>query len=204
MKNWTITAAIYRAALKCAAVKDIRYYLNGVHLEHRKEGVVQVGCDGHRLIAMLDMDAVGPGAGESVILPAVKLPAAAMKLEYNGEELTALDVHGAILGRFPAKAVDGKFPAWRATLPEASKVDKAGPPPYVDPALLAGFADVSAAVSGVKKRNQIRLHYTGRQSTIAVTFGGSIPAIGVIMPMRVDEEAYAIPAWAMVQPEPQA
>jgi DNA polymerase III sliding clamp (beta) subunit (PCNA family) len=176
-----ITASLYAAALAVAAIKDVRFYLNGVLVQPCKAGgALLVGTDGHRLLAVWDAEATDvPEAG--CIVPRLKLSAAAVKpgsgsLEFDGARVTLPD--GATL---PATYIDGRYPDWRVVLPLNAKE---GAISTFNPELLDGLDSVARAFG--QKYNAIELAGTGEGRAILVRYPIAVPAIGVIMPIRTD------------------
>ena len=109
-----------RAALSHAAVKDIRYYINGVLLEVCANGDVHlVATDGHRIFCGLvlnpqwtDTPQKGPF---SMIIPFDTVKAAT---KGKGDvTLSALPDGRYSLGDSIFSPVDGKFPDWRRVIP---------------------------------------------------------------------------------------
>lgn len=107
-----------QAALLFAAVKDVRYYLNGVYFD--KRGYL-VATDGHRAIAI----ETGQTWLESFIVPS-ELIAKALKvsdkhiedvdIEIDFGETTMAFVDVSIDG-IKGQTIDGKYPDWEAVIP---------------------------------------------------------------------------------------
>ncbi|HYW05205.1 MAG TPA: DNA polymerase III subunit beta [Gammaproteobacteria bacterium] len=106
------------------AHQDVRYYLNGLLMEFRPEGLRAVGTDGHRL-ALCDVECT-TGAGESeprqVIVPrkgVVELQRllgdddqpARLEVSTNHVRVTLGDL------RFTSKVIDGRFPDYERVIP---------------------------------------------------------------------------------------
>lgn len=96
--------------------KDVRFYLNGVHIEHVQGGVIAVATDGAALIAAREtLPDIEPFA--SFIMPretVLKLLTAGRKIENFTVSEGAVGFDGATYSFAP---IDGKFPDWRAVLP---------------------------------------------------------------------------------------
>lgn len=204
----TISAAVYGLCLGVAAVKDIRYYLKGVHVERAADapgGVIVVATDGHRMLVIAQNSGVISG-GESAILPRVKVPAKAHELVFDGVDCTVFDANGARMAVLPATYIDGKFPEWRKTtpvpvVPDDAAVDWTAPnedPAFFNPKLLAGFVKVAITLRGGRAdyNNTMRIRSGGKSGVMVVDFGGDLQAYGLIMPMRQDgPEWHGVPAW---------
>jgi hypothetical protein len=187
-----ITASLYAAALRCAAVRDVRYYLVGVRVEPLATGgALLVATDGHRLLALFDQAATGVPAG-GLIVPTVKVPAKDAKpgamLEFDGARVTMES--GASL---PASYIDGRYPDWRAIVPHLTDSDK--PVSAVNPALLDGFDGVNRAFG--MKYEGIELRAKGPACAALVRFLDNPNALGVVMPVRGDMKE---PGWMLSAP----
>jgi DNA polymerase-3 subunit beta len=135
----------YFAAVNCFAAKqDVRYYLNGVHIEpHPTQGVVMVATNGHVLAVMHDPEGWIDPECESIIVatPSSRLLTACKKKGYTKEtchqEVSALwisenaglvtwgDVKSEpapfglkTLASEKISIIDAKFPNWKRVLPE--------------------------------------------------------------------------------------
>ncbi len=111
-----------------AALKDVRYYLNGVLFEVRPNRLTLASTDGHRM-AVVEIAAETGGRNGDVIVPIsdVKLLLTAVKREdlpglavsLSGEGLTIEDRSGR---NWPVKGIEGKFPDWRRVAPSGEAV----------------------------------------------------------------------------------
>jgi len=124
-----------KAALLFSAVKDVRYYLNGIYFD--KRGYI-VATDGHRAIAIetpLDI-------AESFIMPS-GLAEKALKVSDKGNEFIELEVEftgthnpQAIIKMDGIKdfGIDGKYPDWQAVVPvKANQDDYVQTPALLNP-----------------------------------------------------------------------
>lgn len=124
-----------KAALLFAAVKDVRYYLNGVYFD--KRGYI-VATDGHRAIAIetpLDI-------AESFIAPS-GLIEKALKVSDKGNEFIELEVEFSTGYNSQATikmdgikdfGIDGKYPDWQAVIPvKANQADYVQTPALLNP-----------------------------------------------------------------------
>lgn len=121
-----------RFAASCSAVKDIRYYLNGVLFEVRPDRLTLVATDDHR-IAVIEQAVETGGLNTDLIISGidVKLLLTAIKREtLPGLSLKVVDSALIVTDRagrdWPLIPVEGKFPDWRRIAPkpelEATKV----------------------------------------------------------------------------------
>lgn len=104
-----------RAALNCAATKNVRYYLCGVHVEQCANGDVHiVASDGSMLFA-----GRLPGRVESGAKPErLTIPSDIVKVAVKGKAIDALELtnegpEGWRLGSTMFKPIDGVYPDWR-------------------------------------------------------------------------------------------
>ena len=117
---------------------DARYYLNGVFLELRDEGISCVATDGHRMAAV-ESDAVMFPTDEfpnfrSVILPYKFINE--LKGMLDSEESVEVSIDESLIQinvsphlKITSKLIDGKYPDWRSVLPRCQlliTVDLAG------------------------------------------------------------------------------
>lgn len=158
-----------KALLLVAGKKDVRYYLNGVYIDHVKR--LAVVTDGHTLIACkLDPDDFVNGSG---IIPR---ELAEMAVKIKKSELV-FDADGHIkLGGMDGKALDGKYPDWLRVIPETTS-EEIG---HFDPDLLQRVNHAGQLITG-EKRFTMRLHMNGTGAAVAAL---GDKAIAVVMPMR--------------------
>lgn len=154
-----------KAAITHAAKNDIRYYLNGVHIERHSDGtVVIVATDGHRMLVGLTKRAE-PGEPWTAILPCdgvkralVGAGKAPLTLTIDTDEKGRNGLPLIQLGDISLEQIDGKYPDWRRVY----HTDKANTPAlahWLNPLYLADA------------RNAM-MTWADRQSN--ALFGGSI------------------------------
>jgi hypothetical protein len=104
-----------KAALLCAATKDLRYYLNGVHVEYDGAGeLLLIGTNGSlEFVGRLAVESDAPAFALTVPRGAVKTActAAAPMVELAVRE----GAHQ--LGAVAFTPVDGRYVAWRSVIP---------------------------------------------------------------------------------------
>lgn len=140
---------LVRLAASCMAKLDIRYYLKGVYIEPREAGgVFIVGCDGHRLMAVIDETGVaseaailhldratvqrlarpsvygGPAGRRGAVIP--KEGGLRLQTEqFRGDTAMVLtDSEGRLSHVRPSVLVEGKFPDWRRVIPDFDKMKR--------------------------------------------------------------------------------
>tara|TARA_R110000868_G_scaffold148578_1_gene370569 strand:+ start:749 stop:1393 length:645 start_codon:yes stop_codon:yes gene_type:complete len=210
----TIDHSVIKALLICAAKQDVRYYLNGVLVDARANGdVILVTTDGHRLlaypVAVDAIEALAPGeyviprealeavkpckAGRHVLPITIEIVTAPDQPdpERTGVTIkgkTSITVTGATSTVTPL--IDGKFPDWRRVMPKTVS----GEPTQYNPEYVSGFGDICKLLGG--KYGPV-INHNGNSATPVTNLG---PALGVIMPMRLDGDDVkfsTLPSWAL-------
>ena len=218
----------YFAAIhQCAAQKDVRYYLNAVHIEpHPQGGVVVVATNGHFMGAIHDPDGwIAPGV-QSVLIGAVskRLLSACMarrgpdgeppallwiaekyslvsSLEDAAEEPELFGQHAHLTER--TELVDGKFPDWRRVVP-SQRQHFEGQFPCINGEYLEVFNKIGVMLSGQKRWSGggMYLEASASNAKIVVRFNAHDLIdrfVGVVMPMKGNEVKSILPAWAMTE-----
>ena len=103
-----INRAEFLSAMLCAAVKDVRYYLNGICID--SEGFI-VATDGHRMF-------VGKAetTQETVIINIKgKAPTKfeTVTLDTSENNASFYNKNGELIQTCPLEVIDGRFPDWR-------------------------------------------------------------------------------------------
>jgi hypothetical protein len=181
-----IKTALLHAALQCVAVKDIRYYLCGVHVyKPANSGYLFVtGLDGHQFFIgrqRADCPAFEIIIPSEIIKNAVK---SAGKDQFVN--LTLGDQSS--LGNQLFTPIDGKYPEISRIIPDEISVDGATNAPDVNnlvaqfnPAYLLSCTKALNIASGKKKDVPVTVHHRGHNSLIILenmnldTFCGIMP-----------------------------
>jgi len=209
----TVDHIVIKALLICAAKVDVRYYLKGVCVDARADGaVVLAATDGHRMlaypVAVDNIEALAPG--EYIIpreaLEAVK-PAKVgrVTLPIQIDIVTAPDqpdpdrVSVTIKGQTSITVtgatsavtapIDGKFPDWRRVVPTSTSGDRA----QFASEHVTGFCDICKLLGG---EYGPYINYNGTGAAVVTNLG---PALGVLMPLRMDGDGLTYtgaPVWA--------
>lgn len=220
----------YFAAIhQCAAQKDVRYYLNAIHIEpHTQGGVVIVATNGHFMGAIHDPDGwIAPGV-TSVLIGSVskRILSACMarrgpdgeppallwiadkyslvsSLEDTSEEPELFGQHAHLTER--TELVDGKFPDWRRVIP-AKRQAFEGQLPCINGEYLETFNKIGVMLSGQKRwgGGGLNLEASANNAQIVVRFNAFDLIdrfVGVVMPMKGDVVKTILPAWAMAEAE---
>jgi DNA polymerase-3 subunit beta len=116
-----LAAALARVAFAMAK-QDVRYYLNGVHLEWTGASLLLVATDGHRLADSGIQATVRGGYGQA-ILPAETVAMLARLGQEAGDADLVLTLSPRLLRveqggvELISKLIDGKYPDWRRVVP---------------------------------------------------------------------------------------
>lgn len=157
------------AALVCA-VKDVRYWLEGVYIEPRESGGIYVtATNGSLLVSVADPG----GTCDAPVL--VKLDKGtitackhkkAIALVIAGDDETAIVEGAGHLAR--CEILDEKYPDWRAVVPAA--LPEAAP--AVTPAFASAYVGLLAQVAGIAAGPLagFRIHYETEHTRACVTF----------------------------------
>lgn len=178
----TVTAAALSATACFMAKKDVRYYLNGMLVTAGVDGdVTLVATDGRALLATRVSGVKWVGAPVIVPRDLVELAVKA-----GGDVELAADGDTVMLtagGRtFSGKAIDGRFPDWRAVL---NRADETTPEAYA-PGVLEMIVKAGKAVAKCNGRRTGAVTLApaaARAGRFAVEIAGC-QTFGAVMPMR--------------------
>ena len=186
-----IIKAQLAAPLVCAAVKDVRRYLEGVLLEVTQSGDVHlVGTNGHCMFAGLiaapnvqwtDKPQIGPW---QMIIPSATIKAALKECK-GIVELRALPDGRYTLGFQVFAPIDGRYPDWRRIVPSAAILDARGEKPaQFNPDLLVKCRDALKHWHRGGETFTAYLH--AHESQSAVMTGDDMTGFCVVVPWRTD------------------
>lgn len=183
--QFTIDQNSLNAMLTLAAKKDIRYYLNGLHIEFTPEFTRVIACDGHKLgIYQKAVDSFNIGCGSITIPREVieNLPKNAGLLEFtqidaNLWQLTA----GSVSLKFAP--CDSKYPDFRRVVDQANKTSGEAAGFNLD--YLNQFEKCGNLLAGrkIKMGNRVRIHHNGHNGAL-ITLNGLPNFAGIVMPLR--------------------
>lgn len=188
----TIETHKLTAAVPLAAVKDIRYYLKGVHLEVTASGHLHiVSTNGHGLFAgkiekPLWTSEPLPG-GFTLTIPTDAIKTAA-KSKTKHLALTDLGNGRYSLGDVMFTPIDGKFPDWRRVAVFTPGDEQ---PAHFNPDYLVACNKALNTWSNLKGTAPAYIHHRGDNSA-AIT-GADDSAFCILMPVRVDKVPRSIP-----------
>ena len=176
------------AAIPCAATKDIRYYLNSVHLEITSNGTLHIiSTNGHSLFAGKvdnpDWLKEAPAGGFSITIP-LDVVKAATKSKDKALTLEALENGRYILGDHMFTAMGGTYPDWRRV---AKLVEGEEQPSQFNPDYLVACTKALKTWNNEKATFMPYVHSRG-DSAGAIT-GTSDDAFCILMPVRVQKIA---------------
>jgi len=174
-----LLSSYLKAALNCSAIKDIRYYLNGLCVEVMPTETRIVSTDGN--CAAIFKSEVAHEFVFTVIVPndAVKL---ALQLKLQVSTLKC-DNGKWTLNGIPFTPIDNKFPDYRRIVPVTFSNVAAN----FNPEILMKFAKISKDL-GLKDKNPIVRH--NGNDAAQVQFYGIDYFVGVIMPLRTFTEKF--------------
>jgi DNA polymerase-3 subunit beta len=200
MKIYTTLSAL-KAVNLLSADKDLRHYLNGVHVSATATATRLTATDGHAL-GMFQSDQQNEGVDfvEMIIsTDVIKLLKSASKTVDTVVIETADGITGtigAITGAAVSfKAIDGRFPDVQRIMPKSLS----GEPAQFQPYLLERFSKASKLLGS--KNGLINVAYNGA-STALVKIDATQNFIGLVMPLRPiydATEAKMTPLWAREQ-----
>ena len=183
---------------RLAATKDIRYYLNGLHVVQNNRGTYIEATNGHMLGRLL-IDETPVATPGSVILPleSVKSLAATGK---KGNESLCFTVDGVKVSVITAtgetmifQAVEGKFPDCDRVVPTVTSDSGLEPSTY-DPVYIQAFYDCANDLRGHKSTGiTVQIKQRGNDSGI-VNIDSEPLFVGIIMPMR-EHASVNVPTW---------
>lgn len=201
----SIQPEVLRAVGRFMAKQDIRYYLNGLHVEKYERVAYLVACDGSALAIARIEPADGTmfeGTGSAIIprelveklKPGRHNFAVILEVGETGPDGKApCSIADLSKGVTTAgETIDGKFPDWRRVIP--NKVD--GTPAQFNPEYLKRAADAAKDLGS--KLGAFALGYNGNGAAL-VRFNSGHEVLAVIMPWREDSPE-APPAWVDENP----
>ena len=189
----TLKTSVLRAALICAAKKDIRYYLQGVCISINGPDVAMVyGTDGHILFAgqcPIDVIDAPEAYGFQIIIPSDTIKAIDKKSEFIDFETIeggAKDYY--LLGDARFQAIDARYPDISRVVPARDAFSFGQTISYFDPELLVKGNEALAVYYGAKKGKVFPLSQRGDYS--GAIHNNQNDAVVVVMPMRNDAGNY--------------
>jgi hypothetical protein len=188
----TLKTSVLRAALLCAAKKDIRYYLQGICISFNHPEIAMVcGTNGHILFAgqcPIDVIEAPDAYGFEIIVPGDVIKGLDKKADVVMlETIDAMPKGHYVLGNTRFQAIDAKFPDISRVIPsrDAFAEQKAS---YFKPEYLCTANEALAMFYGDKKDKCYSLAQRGDAS--GVVHNGRNDALVVVMPMRNDADNY--------------
>ena len=199
MNNIKIEVGALKALTLFSAVKDVRNYLNGIHLETGPEGARFTATNGHVLAAHFIPGNYAVSAG---IIPG-ELVANALKI---AGRVAGLDIEleaGSYrpfytLAGLRAEAIDGRYPDVMRVIPKSTPSGQAA---QFDPEYVALFCKASKLLG---KGKLVNIAHDGPNNTAMVSLGRE-DFFGLMMPVYGNTAAleYA-PSWATMKINPPA
>jgi hypothetical protein len=181
-----IKTALLHAALQCASVKDIRYYLKGVHIykPENSDYLFITGLDGHQFFIGRQL---ADYAAFEVVIPSETIKNAVKDAGKN-EFIDLIIAEQNILGCHIFTPIDRQYPPISKIIPDKISVANATNAPTVDnivaqlnPAYFLSCTKALNIASGKKKDVPVTLHHRGHNSLMILenmnpdTFCGIMP-----------------------------
>jgi hypothetical protein len=190
----TIKANALRAASTCAAKKDIRQYLTGVHVwfDVKTMHAQVTGTDGMVLVTgrvPFEFESGAQSASWGMIIPTTAIPK-----KGDTATLEALPDGRYMLNDTVFATVEGKFPDITRVIPTASQfVEHPAAPGQYDANLLLKAQNALHTFYGTSKGG-FYLHQRG-QSQSAIMAGHDSFACAIVMPWRVSADDKHVPCY---------
>jgi DNA polymerase-3 subunit beta len=181
--QFTVSQSNLDAMLVLAAKKDIRYYLNGLHIEYSPEFTRVVACDGHKLgIFQAAAENIGMGALTIPREVIEGLPKKCHILTFSqiDANLWQIDTGSAVIKFAPC---DSKYPDFRRVVNQADKTS--GEAAGFNLTYLNEFEKAGNLLAGSKLKvgNRVRIHHNGQNGAL-ITLNCVDNFAGVLMPLR--------------------
>jgi hypothetical protein len=188
----TLKTSVLRAALICAAKKDIRYYLQGVCVSINHPDIAMVyGTDGHILFAgqsPIVCHVAPENYGFDVIIPSDTIKTIDKRVEF----VDLMTIEGGekgyyLLGNARFQAIDARYPDISRVVPARDAFSELKIS-YFDPEFLVKGNEALAMYYGAKKGKVFPLSQRGDYS--GAIHNNQNDAVVVVMPMRNDAGTY--------------
>jgi len=188
----TLKTSVLRAALLCAAKKDIRYYLQGICISFNHPEVAMVcGTNGHILFAgqcPIEVIEAPEAYGFEIIVPGDVIKGLDKKAEVVMlETIDSMPKGYYVLGNSRFQAIDARFPDISRVIPSRDAFAEIKPS-YFKPEYLCTANEALAMFYGDKKDKCYSLAQRGDAS--GVVHNERNDALVVVMPMRNDAGSY--------------
>lgn len=211
MSTITINTSSLKACAFAMSKEKCRYYLNGVYFD---DGIL-VATDGHKLAAIKPATWESE-KGESFILPSdtvAKIIAVKPHSKKMPPLLVTFDTETKIarvhhtdkegnempLAAFPYKPIDGTFPSWRRVIPSSENFQRGEEKESNLNA--AGFnSEYLGMFKAFGKSVKMFLNLSPAEPCIFRARNDEFEALGLLMPMRVDEFSDVVPSWVKEKP----
>jgi hypothetical protein len=178
MINTTIDINTLKALMLFAGKKDIRYYLNSLHIEQSATGTIAVACNGHVIaVARIDSEAHEPASitMDRQYIDGIKSKYAVTFNQSDAATVSIKTENSTVNVPF----MDAKYPDWRRVVSAKQTGEKA----YFDPDYAAL---VNKAGQIVSKRN---LAYVIQQNGNSVGYCNLDDTVhAYVMPLRAPNE----------------
>lgn len=176
-----MTVRQVRAILKVAANKDVRFYLNGIHLDAETNSVV--ATNGHMLVVARPYNCT---IGKSAIIPRDALERASKGAKPD-DEILITDKIEVVRGEeaisiVPFTPIDDRYPEVTKVIPR----QLSGGVAQINIEYLDALQTVLQSFSP-NNRGMAEVHHNGATNAALVTLSSVQNAFGVVMPFRGSE-----------------
>ena len=175
-----MTGQQYRAAYECRANKDVRYYLNGIHINTEHDEVVTT--NGHIMyVAKIEM--IDESVHTDFIFEGVKILASVTEVEvheYDSESILLITIDRNFNKvQHVCKLIDGRFPAYKEVINSNGKNERK---PYTEFSFDATYVNIIQKVFG-----KVPVHFDSpnNNSAFRVSVGDTTKGLMIMMPCKV-------------------
>jgi len=188
----TLKTSVLRAALICAAKKDLRYYLQGVCVSINHPQIAMVyGTDGHILFAgqsPIEVIEAPENYGFDLIIPSDTIKAIDKKADFvTLVTIPSLPKDYYVLGNTSFQAIDARYPDISRVVPARDAFSELKIS-YFDPELIVKGNEALSMYYGDKKGKVFPLSQRGDYS--GAIHNNQNNAVVVVMPMRNEPGTY--------------
>ena len=122
MPTITITKEQFNALQICkAGPKDLRYYLNGIHVDLKRDLIEST--DGHRCLRVINLTGE-PFDEEYIFSIQGKAPAKCISVRICKEQITFFDKMAKVISTVIPQILDGRFPDTDRVIPKPEDIEK--------------------------------------------------------------------------------
>ena len=172
-----VDANKFKSASVCKAVKDIRFYLNGVFLAPNGDAV---GTDGHAMVITNGAFTATAGFDGAIVEMAAKIPMKCETIEFDTETkiVRFLSNVQEQLALADFTVVDGRYPDYNRVVPKKiEKVESIG--------INAELVGRAAKVFHACKYPGVKFEFCGADGAVKLTHPEMPDTLMIVMPCRL-------------------